>query len=366
MAHLIFLTSTPPTIVEGSGTWVGISVLRNAIIALGHQVTMITTSSSAAVDATFSRILFNAKAQWHLRGLAADVLIGFDLDGVFARSGNRFHVAAIKGVLADEAQYERGRSRLALAIQARIEARHVRRSDRVITTSLYSAERIAKFYGVSREKIFIVPELIDLDAWQGSLRHAALSEGPARVLCVAHLYPRKCIDTLLRAFARVQEQAILRIVGVGPEMGRLKQLANDLGIASRVLFLGHLPLERLIAEYRNAAIFALSSEQEGFGIVFLEAMASSLPIVAARAGAVPEVVEEGTTALLVDPRDDAALCDAIRQLLTEPDRRLAMGNAGNARVRRYDAPTVARQFLTAAGIATTTPVSPPALRSIPL
>lgn len=350
MAHLIFLTSTPTTVAEGSGTWVGISVLRDAVIALGHEVTLINGSGKAAGEATLSRILFNVRARSRLRRMKADVLVGFDLDGVFVPSGAFFHVAAIKGVLADEARYERGTSRLELGVLAQLEARHVHRSDRVITTSVYSSERIAKFYGTRAEKILVVPELIDLASWQRALDEAPLIDGPPRILTVAHLYPRKGIDTLLRAFVHVQGRAVLRIVGVGPERGRLEHLAHDLAIADRVHFLGYLPLHALTAEYRNAAIFALPTEQEGFGIVFLEAMASSLPVVAGRAAAVPEVVAEGVTALLVNPDDEAALADSLVKLLDDPSKRVAMGLAGRTRVLQYDAPVVARQFLDAIGI----------------
>jgi glycosyltransferase involved in cell wall biosynthesis len=348
MAHLIFLTSTPTTVAEGSGTWVGISALRNAVMALGHEVSLM--SRTATGEATLSRILFNVRARSRLRRMRADVLVGFDLDGVFVPSGAFFHVAAIKGVLADEAHYERGASRVELAMLARLEARHVRRSDRVITTSVYSSERITKFYGVKPENIFVVPELIDLDSWQRGLDNAPFIDGPPRILCVAHLYPRKGVETLLRAFLRARRRAVLRIVGVGPERRRLEHLAHDLGIADRVHFLGYLTLRELAAEYRCAAIFALPTAQEGFGIVFLEAMASSLPVVAGRAAAVPEVVAEGVTALLVNPDDEAALADSLVELLDDPAKRLAMGCAGRARVRQYDATVVARQFLEAVGI----------------
>jgi phosphatidyl-myo-inositol dimannoside synthase len=350
MAHLIFLTGTPPTIAEGSGTWVGISVLRDAIVALGHEVTLIAPSPKAARETTRSRVLFNLRARSRLCGMRAEALIGFDLDGVFVRRNGLLHVAAIKGVLADEAHYERGASRVALAVQARLEARHVRRADRVIATSVYSCERIARFYGVKREKLAIVPELIDLKAWQLALEEAPLAAGPPRVLCVAHLYSRKGVDTLLRAFARVQGSAVLRVVGVGPERQRLESLAHDLHIADRVCFLGCLPFRKLTAEYRNASVFALPTAQEGFGIVFLEAMASSLPVIAGRAAAVPEVVEEGVTALLVDPDDDVALADVLAKLLDEPARQLTMGAAGRVHVRKYDAPVVARQFMEAIGL----------------
>ena len=349
MAHLIFLTSTPATIAEGSGTWVGISVLRDAIVALGHEVTLMSGSEDA--DSALGRIWFNLRARSRFRRIQADVVVGFDLDGVFLRDGSFLHVAAIKGVLADEAHHEHGLKRIKLTLLARLEARHVRRCHRVITTSVYSSERIAEFYGTKLERIFVVPELIDLASWRQALAEAPLIGGPPRILCVAHLYPRKGVDTLLRAFVPLKSRAVLRIVGVGPERLRLEQLARDLGIADRVHFLGYLPLPALTAEYRNATLFALPSAQEGFGIVFLEAMASSLPVLAGRAAAVPEVVAEGVTALLVDPNDEAALTNRLETLLDDPARREALGSAGCLRVLRYDAPVVARQFLAAIGIA---------------
>jgi glycosyltransferase involved in cell wall biosynthesis len=349
MAHLIFLTSTPATVAQGSGTWVGISVLRDALVALGHRVSLISDSRMSA-KSILSRIRFNIGIRSRLKQMAADVLVGFDLDGVFAPPDSLFHVASIKGVLADEAHHERGRSRIGLALLGHFEARHARRSDRIITTSGYSAERIVKFYGVMSSKVSVVPELIDLAHWQRALDAAPIVEGPPRILCVAHLYPRKGVDTLIRAFARLRGRAVLRIAGIGPERQTLEQLTHELGIEDHVQFRGHLPFEELIAEYRNAAIFALPSTQEGFGIVFLEAMASSLPVVAARAAAVPEVVADGVTALLVDPDNAEQLAENLRSLLDDPARRVEMGSAGRARVDRYDAPIVGRQFLEAIGI----------------
>ena len=347
MARLIFLTSTPPSVAEGSGTWVGISVLRDAINTLGHEVTIVAPPPHPGPETTISRILFNIRSRKELRSMHADVIVGFDLDGVFAPRNGCRHIAAIKGVLADEASHEHGRSRIALAIQARLEAWHVGRAERVITTSVYSSGRIAKFYSANPEKILVVPELIDLDAWQRALYAARREEGPIRVLCVAHLYPRKGVDTLLRAFAQVQAEAVLRIVGIGPERERLQNLAQNLGITDRVQFLGHLPFAALTAEYRNAAVFALPTEQEGFGIVFLEAMASALPIVTTRVAAVPEVVVDGVTALLVNPQDDAALARILARLIDDASLRHEIGTAGRAHVSQFAAPAVARQFLAA-------------------
>jgi glycosyltransferase involved in cell wall biosynthesis len=350
MARLIFVTGTPSTVAEGSGTWVGISVLRDAIVALGHEVEIIAPAAGRAT--TLSRILFNIRIRNQLRSMRADAVIGFDMDGVFAPRGRRVHVAAIKGVLADEATHERGVTRFALMIQAWLERRHVRHADRVIATSAYSAGRIAMFYGLNLDDIAVVPELIDLDAWHCALAETPRQQGPPRILTVAHLYPRKGVDTLIRAFASMPRDAVLRVVGTGPERKPLEELACTLHLADRVHFLGHLPFAALVAEYRNATVFALSTQQEGFGIVFLEAMASSLPIIATRVAAVPEVVSDGVTALLADPGDESTLAQLLETLLGDAALRERLGSAGRARASSFAAPVVARQFLAAIGIPT--------------
>jgi len=341
MARLIFVTGTSSSVAEGSGTWVGISVLRDAIVALGHEVTILSRPPNV------SRLGFNIRIRKELRSLQSDAVVGFDLDGVFAPRGGPPHVAAIKGVIADEARHERGLNRIALTIEAILERRHVRRADRVITSSDYSAGQIVKFYGIDRENIAVVPEPIDLNAWQRALSDAPREEGPPRILTVAHLYPRKGVDTLLRAFANISTDATLRIVGTGPERPRLEHLAQTLHLTACTHFLGHLPFAALAAEYHNATLFALPTEQEGFGIVFLEAMASGLPIIATRVAAVPEVVADG---LLVDPGDELALTQSIDRLLDDVNLRATLGNAGRERVKQFAADVVARQFLEAIGI----------------
>ena len=171
MARLIFVTGTSSTVAEGSGTWVGISVLRDAIVALGHEVTIISRQPAV------SRLGFNIRIRRRLRSLQADAIIGFDLDGVFAPKNGALHIAAIKGVLADEAKHERGINRILLEIEARLERRHVHRANRVITSSAYSAGRIAEFYSLDRDKITVVPELIDLKTWQRALTDAPREQG---------------------------------------------------------------------------------------------------------------------------------------------------------------------------------------------
>ncbi len=334
-----FLTSTPLDIRHGSGTYVGMQVLARALGNLGHTVDFETPRVHLPVY-TLERLIFN-------RGLRPkaeyDLTVGFDMDGyrIAAEAG---HVAALKGVVADEVRFETGLTRLTMSIQARCERLHVQRAERVLVTSRYSGERACEFYGLRRFPA-VVPEPIDLGEWRRMLQeHPAESTG-FTVLFVGRLYRRKRVEVLLGAAARLRAripELEVRIVGDGPCAGRLRGLARDLG--GTVTWLGDVTRSELAAEYNRCDIFCLPSVQEGFGIVLLEAMAAAKPIVAARAGAIPEVAPDS---LLVAPESEEALAAGLEELRS-PERRSALGAPGAAYVERFDAPLVAGQFLKAA------------------
>lgn len=291
------------------------------------------------------RVLFNEKLR-HMR-FDADATVGFDLDGYRMARGGVPHVAAIKGVLADAVPFESGFTRLSMAFQARLEKLHARRADRVVTISRYCAERLEELYGV-RDAI-VVPELIDLEAWRklAAENPAPADDGKFTVLCVCRFYPRKRVDVLLRAAGMLAGQIpelAVRIVGGGPEAARLRALARRLHLETVVKWVGDTTADALACEYNRADVFCLPSVQEGFGIVFLEAMAAGKPIVAARAAAVPEVVPHG---ILVNPDDPAALADGIARLYSDRDLRGRLGAIGRREVQKYEMTLVARQFLEA-------------------
>jgi glycosyltransferase involved in cell wall biosynthesis len=255
------------------------------------------------------------------------------------------HVAAIKGVIADEARFERGVTRRLMLLQAHYECLNVRRARVVIATSQHSAARIEESYRPP-QPARVVPELIDLRAWRELFNNAPerrRSDARFTVLTVARLYRRKRIDVLLRAAALLVEELPgleLRIVGDGPEVVRLRAMSPP-----GVVWLGTVSQADLAAEYRGCDLFCLPSVQEGFGIVLLEAMAAGKPIVGVRAAAAPEVAPH---ALLVQPDDPEALAHGIHRLCTDSALAAGIGEKGKELVVQYDAPLVARQFVAAA------------------
>jgi len=340
--RLRFLTSTPLDIARGSGTYVGISVLADALRGLGHSVEIETPRRHFRLY-TAERLAFNRELR---RSAGFDVTVGFDLDGYGIAGGDPAHVASLKGVIADEVRYERGFTRLTMSLQARYERLHARRAARVVVTSRYSAERARQCYGL-REPPAIVPELIDLAQWRRLLAQHPAGSSRFTVLYVGRMYRRKRVDVLLRAAALLRHgipALEVRIVGNGPHAARFRELSRELPLEGVVTWLGDVSRAALAEEYNRASVFCLPSVQEGFGIVLLEAMAAGKPIAAARAGAIPEVAPH---AELAEPESAEALAAAIEALYQSEERRGAMAAEGYSRVTAFDAPSVAAQFLAA-------------------
>jgi len=348
--RISFLTSTPLTPTEGSGTFVGIRELHRALTTLGHAVELRGLGIRSGFH-TFDRWLYNMRVR--MKPPAADLVAGFDLDGfLWARRRRTRFVASLKGIIADELRNERGWVRVLLSVQARWERRNVRLADRVIVTSRYCAEVARREYGVPEAKLAVVPEPIDHDEWEAVFARVSrrAADRPV-VLCVARLYPRKRVQDLLEAVHRLRRRIPglqLRVVGQGPEWSRLLRLRSELGLGDAVLFLGEVSRRQLAEEYLSADCFCLPSVQEGFGIVFLEAMAAGKPVVACRAAAVPEVVPDGKAGMLVPPRSPDDLALALERTLSDPRLAKELGETGRQWVRQFAAPRIAARFLEAA------------------
>ena len=153
---------------------------------------------------------------------------------------------------------------------------------------------------------------------------------------VANFFEWKGHKHLLDAWSNLYKklpQAKLLLIGWGPLKNSCKRMAADLGISQSVSFLGERSdIPELL---RTMDVFVLPSLHEGFGIVLLEAMCSSLPIVASNVGGIPEAIQDGVTGLLVPPGDSYALCHSILKVLSDDTLRLQMGDMGKGRVMSY-------------------------------
>src|SRR5215204_1920000 len=195
----------------------------------------------------------------------------------------------------------------------------------------FTTERV----GIPREKVTVVR--YGLDALPGAWSPNPPLELPddARVvLALGRLAPQKGHDVAIRAFASVREavpEAALVILGEGPERERLEALGRELGLGDSLRLPGRAG--DVAPWLQRAELLVHAARWEGFGLVLLEAMLASLPVVATNISAIPEIVVDGETGLLVPPEEPRALAAALARLLRDPDEARRLGEAGLARAR---------------------------------
>jgi glycosyltransferase involved in cell wall biosynthesis len=192
----------------------------------------------------------------------------------------------------------------------------------------------AVFTGFDPERVSVVPYFTELPA------HAAVPASALReILFVGRLVRTKGADLLLDALARVSGHWTASIVGDGPELGALRRRASTLGLADRVSFPGWLRGAALDTAYARAAVVVIPSRwPEPFGIVGIEALAHSRPVIAFDVGGVTEWLEEGVGGWLVPPGDVAALAGRIDRTLAHADEAARIARLGRDRVAREFSP----------------------------
>lgn len=163
--------------------------------------------------------------------------------------------------------------------------------------------------------------------------------GPVRIFVMGSITPRKAHHVLIEALARIEDLdwtcAIAGSLQREPEVAEalIGQIAM-LGLGERVTLVGEVDAEQAAALYADADIFALASVYEGYGMVFAEAQAHGLPIVATTGGAIPEAVDEGA-GLLVPPGDAEAFAKALAALITDPRKRAALAEGARKASARF-------------------------------
>ncbi|EME21690.1 glycosyltransferase family 4 protein [Rhodococcus triatomae] len=218
-------------------------------------------------------------------------------------------------------------------------------TDAVTYVSKYTRRRFAAAFG-PRAGLEHVPPGVDSETFRpdpgarAELRaRYGLGDRPT-ILCLSRLVPRKGQDVLIRALPRIRraiDGAVLVIVGGGPYEERLRALARAVDVEDHVVFTGGVASAELAAHHTIADVFAMPCrtrgaglDVEGLGIVYLEASASGVPVIAGNSGGAPETVREGETGHVVNGRSVEAVADSVISVLSDRDRAEAMGVAGRA------------------------------------
>ncbi|MBM3517581.1 MAG: glycosyltransferase family 4 protein [Alphaproteobacteria bacterium] len=212
------------------------------------------------------------------------------------------------------------------------------------TCSAINARHLAALAPPGR--VHLVYHGLDFDRFPPARRGDGTRDGradgaPAIILSVGRAVPKKGYDDLLGALAALPHALEWRFVhiGGGALTRKLRRRAARLGLAQRIEWRGAQPADRVLAAYRAADLFVLAcritrdGDRDGLPNVLIEAQSQGLPCIATAVSAIPELIEDGATGLLVPPGDVAALAAAIARLMSRPDERRRLGNAGEAKVR---------------------------------
>jgi phosphatidylinositol alpha-1,6-mannosyltransferase len=286
---------------------------------------------------------------------AKDILRARDCDSVWfgaaaplALLSRPLRAAGARRIVASTHGHEVGWSMLPGARQA---LRRIGDTTDVVTyVSNYTRRRFAAAFG-PMAGLAHLPSGVDVELFrpdEGARQEIRARHGLAdrpTVVCVSRLVPRKGQDMLVHAMSELRKRipgVALLLVGGGPYRKVLERLVRDLDVADDVVLTGSVPWPELPAHYAAGDVFAMPArtrgkglDVEGLGLVYLEASATGLPVIAGRSGGAPETVVDEVTGHVVDGRDVGQLAETLAHVLADPTRARKMGEAGRAWVSEH-------------------------------
>ncbi len=212
----------------------------------------------------------------------------------------------------------------------------------VATCTEYNRNYLTRLSGTAATAIFRIYHGIDVSLFS-SHNTGALPSPPYRILTVSRITAKKGLPTVFKALEMLRDRGIPfhhTLIGDGELRDSIKKLVRDLGLEDLTRWMGTQPHDEVIRHYQQADLFVLGCEiaangdRDGIPNVCIESMAMGVPVVATRVSAIPELIENGKTGLLVDPGNPEALADAMIKALTDTDLRQEMIAAGRDRVSR--------------------------------
>ena len=223
----------------------------------------------------------------------------------------------------------------------------IQRSDSVTAVSRFLCDETSRAFDIPCEQIQVIPNFVNLSEYHPELpgcREGLAPAGHRVMLHMSNFREVKRVRDVVRIFARVRRQlpATLLMVGDGPDREAAEQEARDLGVAADVRFLGRLDTVANLLQATD--LFLLPSQTESFGLAALEAMACGAPVVASRAGGLPEVIEDGVSGILEPPGSVEAMARRAVEILRDERQHRAMREAAVARAHAFSTDRVVPQY----------------------
>ncbi len=222
------------------------------------------------------------------------------------------------------------------------------RQDLLTAPSRWLAEETERLFNIPAHRIEVVPNFVDIERFRPSPaereRRQLGAEGRFLLTHVSNFRPVKRVEDVVRGFAVLRERldAVLALVGEGPELDKAVRLADALGVGDDLRVLGKR--ERLETVLQASDLFLLPSVAESFGLVALEAQACGCPVIGYHAGGLPEVVEHGVTGLLCPIGENVCLGTLAADLLNDPQRHQGMRQAARQRALGFAAESIIDRY----------------------
>ena len=212
--------------------------------------------------------------------------------------------------------------------------------DKIQAISKYLAQR-AKNFGA--KDIEVIPNGINLEQFNPALR----DKQKHRIICVAHLRKKKGHKYLINSMPKILEKfpdAKLVLTGEGPERKNLESEIKSLELKESIELKGKLNAEQVQRELSSAEAFVLPSIFEGQGIAILEAQASGVPVIASDTGGIPDIIEDGKTGILVEPKNSEQIANAVIKVFSDPNFTETLAYNALQEVKQYDWQNISRRI----------------------
>ncbi|MEW6674117.1 MAG: glycosyltransferase family 4 protein [Thermodesulfobacteriota bacterium] len=215
----------------------------------------------------------------------------------------------------------------------RMQKRVAKTFSHIITVSKHSRRDISTEFRIPPGRFRIIPNGVDTTLF---FPMPAVKREPNRIIVTNSAdTPLKGLPYLLKALSILSKtrDAKLVVIGAPKKNGGIETLIRDLDIANRIVFTGRIDQKEFVTQYARAAVAVIPSVYEGFGLPAIEAMACAVPVVSTTGGALPEVVDNA--GILVPPKNEQALADAIAAIFDNPEQASRLGRAGYKRVQEH-------------------------------